>query len=83
MKSQDLIPLIIEANTQEKAVEVLRNTLKILHLSTEYVEMNKFRERLDYYQKEFKTISQTRLNLKLRGKKKTQNNTNNKKTTNT
>ncbi len=53
-KSKELLPKIMKAKTREEAVEVLQDVLLALHLSTSYVEMTRLRDRIEYYQKEFK-----------------------------
>lgn len=57
-KSQELIPLIIEANDKEKAIQVLYKTLEMLHLSTDYAEMVRLRDRLVFFQGEYKKLTQ-------------------------
>ena len=57
-KAENLIPLIIEANDRDKAIEVLSEVLNALYLSTSYTKMVKLQDRLKHYQKEFKTITE-------------------------
>jgi hypothetical protein len=56
-KSKDLIPKIIAAKTKEEATEVLRETLQALHLSTDYVEMTRLQDRINFYQAKFKELT--------------------------
>jgi hypothetical protein len=57
-KAKELIPQIIEAKNEADAIGVLKNTMKLLHLSTSYSSMGDLRDRLDHYQREFRRISQ-------------------------
>ena len=36
-KARELVPLIIEAKTEEDAINVLNESLKLLHLTSDYV----------------------------------------------
>jgi hypothetical protein len=56
-KGAALIPLIISADNKEKAVEVLNETLKVLHLTSDYLELVKLKDRLDTFQESFNSIS--------------------------
>jgi hypothetical protein len=56
-KGEKLIPLIIGATDREKAINVLNETLKVLHLTTDYLDLVKLKDKLDEYQEQFKEIS--------------------------
>ena len=56
-KGEKLIPLIIGATDREKAINVLNETLKVLHLTTDYLDLVKLKDKLDKYQEQFKEIS--------------------------
>lgn len=47
MKSEDLIPQIIEAKDKSDAVEVMKNVLNILNFSNEYAEISKLANELE------------------------------------
>lgn len=56
-KSDVLVPQIIAAKTNEEAIEVLKNTLKVLNLSTDYVDLNNTKYELDEFNRQYKEIS--------------------------
>jgi len=56
-KGEKLIPLIVGATDREKAINVLNETLKVLHLTTDYLDLVKLKDKLDEYQEQFKEIS--------------------------
>lgn len=55
-KSGDLLPKIIGAKTREESIHVLNKILQALHLSTSYLEMVRLQDRVEHYQREFKTV---------------------------
>lgn len=55
-KSAALIPLIIEADTEEKAIDVLNQTVEALHLSQNYYHLVDLKDSLDGFQKRFRDI---------------------------
>lgn len=55
-KAKDLIPKIIGSKTKEDAIGVLNETLKALHLSSDYTELVKLKDQIDEFQKQFKQI---------------------------
>lgn len=56
-KATILVPQIIAARTNEEAIEVLKNTLKVLNLSADYVDLNNTKYILDDFSNQFKEIS--------------------------
>jgi hypothetical protein len=62
-KSGDLIPKIIEAKTREEAIAVLSDTLKALHLKSDFIELVSLRDRMVAFEKEYRTISNAYKNM--------------------
>lgn len=56
-KSEKLIPIIIEATDQVKAVEALVKVVETLHLSQNYFHLVDLKDRLDDFKKKFKSIT--------------------------
>lgn len=56
-KSEKLIPIILEANTQEKAIEALVEVVETLHLSQNYFHLVDLKDTLESYKFKFKSIS--------------------------
>lgn len=56
-KAGELIPKIISADTKEKAIEVLNDTLEALYLTTNYTELVHLKDVLNGYEKQYKAIS--------------------------
>jgi hypothetical protein len=56
-KSERLIPLIIEAKDKDAATAVLWETLKELHLTSDYTDLVALKEKLDSYKSLFKKVS--------------------------
>lgn len=56
-KAGELIPKIISADTKEKAIEVLNDTLEALYLTTNYTELVHLKDVLNDYEKQYKEIS--------------------------
>jgi len=56
-KSEKLVPLIINAKTEQDAVEVLKQTLKILNLTSDYVELNNLKYELNDFEAKFKKVA--------------------------
>lgn len=56
-KAGELIPKIIEANTKEKAIEVLNDTLEALYLTNNYTQLVHLKDSLSGYEKQFKDVS--------------------------
>lgn len=56
-KSEKLVPLIINAKTEQEAIEVLKQTLKILNLTSDYVELNNLKYELNDFEVKFKEIA--------------------------
>lgn len=56
-KSEALIPLIIEANTEEGAVNVLIKTLEVLHLSQNYFHLVDLKDQMDEFKSKFSQIT--------------------------
>jgi hypothetical protein len=56
-KAGELIPKIISADTKEKAIEVLNDTLEALYLTTDYTELVHLKDVLNGYEKQYKEIS--------------------------
>lgn len=56
-KSADLIPQIIEAKTKEEAIIVLNETLKMLHLKSDFIALVELRDRLLFFEKEYRDIT--------------------------
>ncbi len=58
-KAGELIPKIISADTKEKAIEVLNDTLEALYLKNDYTELVHLKDTLNEYEKQYKEISDT------------------------
>jgi hypothetical protein len=56
-KSEKLIPIILEADTQEKAIEALVEVVETLHLSQNYFHLVDLKDTLESYKFKFKSIS--------------------------
>lgn len=56
-KAGELIPKIINADTKEKAIEVLNDTLEALYLTTNYTELVHLKDVLNGYEKQYKELS--------------------------
>jgi hypothetical protein len=56
-KSEKLIPIILQANTQEKAIEALVEVVETLHLSQNYFHLVELKDRLEEYKTKFKSIT--------------------------
>lgn len=59
MKSEDLIPQIIEAKDKSDAIEVMRNVLSILNFSNEYAEISKLANELEEDKDYFTALTDT------------------------
>lgn len=55
-KSAALIPLIIGADNEDKAIDVLNKTVEALHLSQSYYHLVELKDSLDGFQQRFKDI---------------------------
>ena len=55
-KARELVPLIIEAKTEEDAINVLNESLKLLHLTSDYVSLVYLKDKLEEFQAEYKEI---------------------------
>lgn len=56
-KSGELIPKIIEAKTREEAIAVLSDTLKALHLKSDFIELVALRDQMIAFEKQYREIS--------------------------
>lgn len=56
-KSEALIPLIIEANDEASAVEVLVKTLETLHLSQNYFHLVELKDKMEDFKSRFEDIT--------------------------
>lgn len=55
-KSTQLIPLIVEAQNKEQAINVLREMLASLYLTTEYIEITKLKDTLEEYKAQYAEV---------------------------
>lgn len=55
-KSTQLIPLIVEAQNKEQAINVLREMLASLYLTTEYIEITKLKDTLEDYKAQYAEV---------------------------
>lgn len=62
-KSASLIPLILGADTEEKAIDVLNKTVEALHLSQNYYHLVEIEDSLKSFQNRFKEIGNRIKNL--------------------
>lgn len=62
-KSKILVPQIIAAKTEEEAIVVLKETLKVLNLTTDYVDLNNIKYILNGFESKYKEISEQYRNL--------------------
>lgn len=56
-KAGELIPKIISADTKEKAIEVLNDTLEALYLTNNYTQLVHLKDSLNGYEVKYKEIS--------------------------
>jgi hypothetical protein len=46
-KSEELIPLILQADDEDKAIDVLNEVLECLYLTSDYIELKKLKDRFE------------------------------------
>lgn len=56
-KAKDLIPKIVDANSKEKAIEILYEVLNALHLSNNYTDIVKLKDDLEEEKTRYKKIT--------------------------
>jgi len=56
-KAAELLPQIINATTDEEAIVVLQNTLKLLHMSTDYTDLVELRDKMKEFEAEYRTLT--------------------------